>query len=346
MHYPSPKVIVVLPYYLPFPGGAEKSTHERLRRLTRIGFSVEVLIAPTPHRPLLGLPSPDTLDGVCITKSSTQRDFLTTLKERVHEADILFYSRANLLRTFYAHEIDGILLPLRDKVVYFIHDLDSNDYFDAAVVVANSCTTMWQVPSTAASRRLVLKPLIAIETCGETTERRFVTMINPRLSKGGELFSQLARSLPTTSFLAQLGCGEPVRSLKNLSNVEIREPAADIADVYAQTTVLLVPSPNEAFGRVAIEGALYGCLVCVHRKAGLSEMPLPEYSFIDDLHIDRWKERLLMLLNTSRDEREILREQTVRLANSYDPGWDQFMLMLREVLDKVRQRGKRLEIPS
>jgi hypothetical protein len=125
-----------------------------------------------------------------------------------------------------------------------------------------------------------------------------------------------------------MGWRAAVEGIDRLSNVTIRLPSGDISDTYSETRVLLVPSRREPFGRVALEGALAGCLVLAHRDCGLAEVPLPEFCYMDDLDPAAWANRLLKLYFAALEVQDALRDEIQRMARTYDPGWARFLEVL------------------
>ena len=106
----------------------------------------------------------------------------------------------------------------------------------------------------------------------------FVTFVNPCAVKGLPIFLALARAFPDVAFAAvpTWGTTEADRAaLQQLQNVCILDPTDDIADIFARTRVLLVPSLwDEAFGRIVIEAMLHGIPVLASNIGGLPEAKL------------------------------------------------------------------------
>lgn len=113
---------------------------------------------------------------------------------------------------------------------------------------------------------------------GGGLDRRFVTMLNPCLEKGVDVFLQLARKLPEVEFAAVRGWGTDEAVLRTLgarSNVRVFEPADDLDGVLAQTRVLLAPSVwPETFGYIVPEALLRGIPVLASDIGGLPEAGL------------------------------------------------------------------------
>ena len=109
-------------------------------------------------------------------------------------------------------------------------------------------------------------------------DRGYVTIVNPCLEKGVDLFLPLARGLPDVEFAAVRGWGTDgtlLRTLEKLPNVRVFEPADELDDVLAATRVLLAPSLwPETFGYIVPEAMLRGIPVLASDAAGLREAGL------------------------------------------------------------------------
>ena len=106
----------------------------------------------------------------------------------------------------------------------------------------------------------------------------FVTLINPCLVKGIDLFLDIARALPDTKFAGVRSWGttdEDLAKLNALPNVTVLEPVDNIDVVFERTRVLLVPSIwAEARARVVQEAMLRGIPVIASDTGGLGEAKL------------------------------------------------------------------------
>jgi hypothetical protein len=106
----------------------------------------------------------------------------------------------------------------------------------------------------------------------------YVTMINPSAIKGAAIFSELARRFPDIEFAAVPTWATTAAdraALERLPNIRALEPDENIDAIFAQTSVLVVPSLwGEAFGMVVVEGMLRGIPVLASRVGGLPEAKL------------------------------------------------------------------------
>jgi glycosyltransferase involved in cell wall biosynthesis len=106
----------------------------------------------------------------------------------------------------------------------------------------------------------------------------YVTLVNPCLEKGVDIFLALARALREVEFAAVRGWGTDdslLRTLEEEPNVRIFEPADDLDDVFASTRILLAPSLwPETFGYIVPDAMLRGIPVLASDAAGLREAAL------------------------------------------------------------------------
>jgi glycosyltransferase involved in cell wall biosynthesis len=109
-------------------------------------------------------------------------------------------------------------------------------------------------------------------------DRGYVTMINPCVAKGLDIFLALARRFPDVEFAAvpTWGADESVfRALGEAPNVRLLEPKDDIEKILARTRVLVAPSLwPETLGYVVIEAMLRGIPVLASDIGGLAEAKL------------------------------------------------------------------------
>lgn len=133
-----------------------------------------------------------------------------------------------------------------------------------------------------------------------TTPGERVTLMNLSPAKGGFLFWDLVRRMPEVPFLAVKGAyaqqvippgplPHNVILLENTPNV--------VADVYAQTKVLLMPSSYESFGRCAMEAAASGIPTVAAPTLGLVESLGPAGIWCDLTDTAAWERSIGRLLD-------------------------------------------------
>lgn len=327
-----PSILAVTPTYPPAPGGAEMSLHETCRRLVVLGYRVQVLTladSPSLLRATAAAPAHETVDGVLVRRATRQTiaDWLD--HELLQHHDAVFYQLHQLWLGL-GLALSRTLRPHRARLVYFAR-AHQHDVHPAAVTVANSRWMRDELARhhPATGRVLVLYPPVVAPVMPGGRSRDYVTVINPVVHKGGHLVAELARRLPEVPFLVQHGWArQVVDGLEGLPNVVSRAPTSRIGDTYAETRLLLVPSQREPFGRVALEGALCGCLVLAHRTQGLQEVPLPESCFVASLSADDWEHRVRSFLALDAVQARELCADIQRRAAAFDCGFESFTAAL------------------
>ena len=121
----------------------------------------------------------------------------------------------------------------------------------------------------------------------------FVTLANPCVVKGIDIFVGMADALPHLKFAAVPTWGtneSDFAKLRARTNIEILDPVEDIDRILSRTRVLLVPSVwAEARSRMVMEAMLRGVPVIASNTGGLPEAklgvpyvlpvePIPKYS--------------------------------------------------------------------
>jgi len=127
----------------------------------------------------------------------------------------------------------------------------------------------------------VLRPFIRFEDyrC-EARRPEFVTLVNPRESKGVEIALSIAERLPRRRFLFVGSQGLLARErtalaarVARLRNVRVERQVSDMRTVYARTALLLVPSICEDAGpRVILEAHVNGIPVVGSQIGGIPEV--------------------------------------------------------------------------
>jgi len=106
-------------------------------------------------------------------------------------------------------------------------------------------------------------------------ENEFVTMVNPCVVKGIDIFLALADAFPALRFAAVPTWGTNARdraALQARPNVQILDSVDDINLLLARTRVLLVPSIwAEARSRIVVEAMLRGVPVMAAKVGGIPE---------------------------------------------------------------------------
>ena len=102
-------------------------------------------------------------------------------------------------------------------------------------------------------------------------ERKYVTLINLNDNKGGNVLIQIAKKMPDVDFMGVGGSYETQIRDEKLKNIRYVNNTPEIKDIYKQTDILLVPSREESWGRVAVEAISSGIPVIANPTPGLRE---------------------------------------------------------------------------
>lgn len=119
----------------------------------------------------------------------------------------------------------------------------------------------------------VIRPPLTRQPRPASSDREFVTLVNPIEAKGSGIFYDLAARRRDLRFLAVEGAyGSQVRPGTKDGNVEWQPQTGDMAaDVWPRTRVLLVPSSYESWGLAAVEALACGIPVIAAPTPGLRE---------------------------------------------------------------------------
>lgn len=116
-----------------------------------------------------------------------------------------------------------------------------------------------------------------------------ILLVNLSEFKGARVFYELANRLPRHGFIGLPGgWGDQIIPDMMPSNVEILEATADMRSVYARARLVLMPSVNESFGRVAIEAACSGIPTIAAPVPGLREALGDGGIFVEREDINGW----------------------------------------------------------
>lgn len=258
-----PRVLAHVHKYPPgHNAGAEVMLHAMLRHLIAAGWDARVLATEYRGRPY-------ALDGVMVTDAGRDAD----LAEPYRWCDVAVTHLDATRRA----------IPWARKgrpLVHVVHNHAQLSHHrvrpgDASLVVWNS---RWVAEHWASwpGRSIITRPPVLssdYRVADDRHQRERVTLLNLYTPKGAPLFWRMARQRPDLAFLG-------VRGAYGLQDVPDRVPVnvevidntpAVVADVYARTRVLVVPSSYESWGRVAVEAMASGIPVIAAPTPGLRE---------------------------------------------------------------------------
>jgi glycosyltransferase involved in cell wall biosynthesis len=199
--------------------------------------------------------------------------------------------RTGVPTVFYFHE----LIALREHPAYRVPA--------RARLLANSHYTARTVQDLLGRQATTIPPLVDPAAYRTATTRTYVTMINPRASKGGQTAIDLARACPDIPFLL-VEAWYPDNSVPQLRaaaarlpNVTWRRATLDMRGIYARTRIMLVPSVREeTWGRVVTEAQASGIPALARAMAALPESVGPAGVLVPaDAPVQAWVQALRSL---------------------------------------------------
>jgi glycosyltransferase involved in cell wall biosynthesis len=203
--------------------------------------------------------------------------------------------------------------------------------------IANSAFTAARFKARYGIDTAIIPPIFRPDDYRTFGEGRHVTFINPVEVKGVEVALAVAGLCPDIPFLFVRGWplskrneGDLQRRLTALPNVRLIDRTTDMARIYQQTRILLVPSQwDETWGRVASEAQFSGIPVLSSSHAGLTESVGPGGILVDRKAPPAfWAEQLRMLWNDPgiyRQKREAAFAHAERPELKTDYQMDQLM---------------------
>lgn len=286
--FPSPlRVLAHVHGYPPHDNaGAEYMLHMILRWLVSRGHEARVIVAPERES--------YEYEGVSVVSAaeSLGGDHAAFFRWAERHA-----AWSNLILThldFTANAV-GIARVNARPLVHLVHNemqLGHHGVTEAALVIFNSAwvseTVAWQGPSI-----IVRPPVFARDYLVDRNGAGAITLVATIKLKGVDTFYEIARRMPKRRFLGVQGAYSlNIAPEPELSNVEIRANGPDIASVYRQTRILLVPSQYESWSRCAIEAATSGIPVIASPTPGLRESLGEAGIFVERDDIAGWCRRI------------------------------------------------------
>lgn len=293
------RVLGLVHQYIPArSAGAETHIHAMLRALAGQGHRVDVVLSAQPGDPY-------HLDGVNVWPTTDRRkDPFRWLAD----ADVLVAHLDNTERAMALGEWnDKPVVLVQHNTFNQAKEVLSMPAMRVDLVAVNSEWMAEDLRVWFAQRgetppaSIIVRPAIIDPAEYSTDPGDKVTLINLRrqdhdsgrdgLTKGGELFRAVAERMPDIGFLGVTGIYGRQQELDDLANVEVLPHVPHdrvVADVYARTRLLLVPSSYESWGRVAGEAMCSGIPVIANPTPGLLEQLDDAGRFADYRDVDLW----------------------------------------------------------
>lgn len=291
--------------YLPdHCAGAELTLHTLLRVLAERGHDCHVWLTD---------PSPTTrvyvVDGVTVHPCGSGGDH----EQAIRAADVVVTHLTAAAHTCAIAHRFGV--PL----VQLAHNNFENTRAElrqpTSLVVYNS---RWLAGSLDAPWPSMVIPPPVLPEDYRTTPGDKITLVNLMEAKGGQLFWRLARDMPDVAFQAVVGGYGQQIIRHDCPNVTVVEHTTDMRSVYTETSILLMPSSYESWGRVGVEAMCSGIPVIAHPTPGLQESLGDAGIFISRDCPERWRDTIRGLL-ADPDDYGAASDAALRRAAELDP---------------------------
>lgn len=317
--------------YVPYHNaGAELTVHAMLAHLAGLGHEVDVLLSQ--NRPGAPVDDPYDHDGVTVWPFHSTGDVARHLHRK----------RPNVIVSHLENQPRACALGARDSydipVVHILHNTQDFSKWAlrdgrADLAVFNTDWMREDFERWFGRQGMKMPPNITLHppvypenyaTTLPTPVTHAVTLINLWEGKGGRLFWELAKRMPTKKFLGVRGAygvqEEPPgwETSGEYDNVTVwgHVPPSRMGAVYGATRVLLMPSEYESYGRTSVEAACAGIPTIAHPTPGLREALGDSGTFVDRDDIDGWVKAISRLTTpkgwavASRKAKECAARQT------------------------------------
>jgi len=304
--------------------GAEWMLHHMLKWLQARGHKIMVA---TPN------PGPSEFEGIQLVKEFGKLH----IRERYKWADIII---SHLDRT--GKCINHVRIV--DKPALFImHNTHFNNELakiaHRSILCYNSEYTA-SVPFYTHKDSVIVYPPCPVDYY--TTKRgggAFITMVNLWKHKGSDMFFHLAKELPEHQFMGVRG-GYGHQEKVDLDNIVYKDNQPNMKKIYQRAKVVIMPSPYESFGRVAIEAAASGIPTVAAPTPGLTEALGSAGIFVDLDDREGWVEAVNRLMTDGEYYKKMqqkVRARARKLEAMIDPQMEALVeLMQRAVKNRIR----------
>lgn len=258
--------------------GAEWMVHCLNRYLIQeAGYKVNVILPSFPHKEFEGVK-------------------LYTFSQTKEIEDVLRHSSVILSHLDYQVHAVKTAAIVKRPIVLFMHNHSQNNYlkkyrsFISSYNVHLIHNSQWisRVYNHHKYDSVVLYPPVNWKDYQVQTSRRYVSLINVNKNKGGDLLVEIAKQMPDVEFLAvKGGYGDQVVDT-SVQNIKYINHTDKIKEIYAQSGIVLMPSREESWGRVAIEAMSSGIPVIANPTPGLKEACGPAGIFLSREKPEEW----------------------------------------------------------
>lgn len=244
--------------------GAELVAHELTKHLQRAGWNTRIMLYDHTM---------ESFDGIELIKMPYQAPLDDKCRQVLGETDIL------LTQNFVPEDAIKIAEEFGLPICFFLHlDVEKVEVLQQRwnvpiYIVYNAMTQHEVVPTI--HPWTVVRPHVDYSRfeaiAGQAKSGKQVTLLNCFENKGGKTLKLLAEAMPDIPFTGvKGGYGDQVLDGSS-PNLTYKEHSANPLPYYADSRIVIMPSRNESWGRVALEAMAAGIPVIVGDTPGLRE---------------------------------------------------------------------------
>ena len=183
---------------------------------------------------------------------------------------------------------------LKQKIQYPLFKILSKWYKNvlenAHLILPNSTFTQRVIKNWYGLPTKIVYPFVKLDDYKVKKKKyEYITLVDPNIWKGVDIFLELADKFPNKKFLA-VGRADKIDELKKRDNIKYISWTNDMRKIYSVTKILLIPSIySEPIPRVAFEAMTNGIPCIVSNRGGLKEAVDDVGIVIDDIfNINIW----------------------------------------------------------
>lgn len=347
------KIMYICGMYVPSHGGAEISAYSLLKNLKN-KFNFDILaITDEKYKKTENLTGFNEIKLHTISHNNREKEIeekLLKFKPDLIITQLMWSDVA--LKLANKHSIPSIMGVC--KVPIEISLANGSSYAPTAIIstskfVKDYVLKNWKRES------IIINPLVEIDNYiikkekFSPFENDLIFMFNPLQRKGGFVFKEIAKQLPSLKFGTVFGWSslkekpnsnrfskEYIQRITesegsifdgsipeyvnfdSCNNIKIFQPEDDPKKLYEQINILLVPSQwEEAFGRVAIEAMANGIPVIASNVAGLKDSVGDGGILVEKDNIHKWIENIQKLMSSKDFYVEMSRKSKEWVRNNY-----------------------------
>jgi glycosyltransferase involved in cell wall biosynthesis len=366
------KLMYICGMYVPSHGGAEISAYSLLKNL-KDKFNFDILvITDERYKKTKDLKDFNQLKLYAVNYDSREKEIekkILEFKPNLIITQLMWSDIA--LKLANKHSIPSIMRVC--KVPIEISLAIGSEYASTAIIstsrfVKDYVSKHWKRES------IIINPLVEIENYiikkkeFSPNKNEFIFMFNPLERKGGLVFREIAKQLPSQKFGTVFGWSslkdnpdsnafskEYIKRItesegsvfdgslpeyvnfNDCSNIKIFPPEDDSKKLYEKIKLLLVPSQwEEAFGRVAIEAMANGIPVIASDVAGLRDSVGDGGILLEKDNISKWVDEIKKLISDKEYFELISKREKEFVKNSYSE--DEILNKTKDLIESIARK--------